>query len=72
MDSIDIESLDFEKYNRDIYNENNSTVKQSDLINAQKNYKNMINEFVKNYYRNIKDTNKSEEEKLNRIKRRKY
>ena len=72
MDSIDIESLDFEKYNRDIYNENNSTVKQSDLINAQKNYKKMINEFVKNYYRNIKDTNKSEEEKLNRIKRRKY
>ena len=72
MDSIDIESLDFEKYNRDIYNENNSTIKQSDLINAQKNYKNMINEFVKNYYRNIKDTNKSEEEKLNRIKRRKY
>ena len=72
MDSIDIESLDFEKYNRDIYNENNSTVKQSDLINAQKNYKNMINEFVKNYYRYIKDTNKSEEEKLNRIKRRKY
>ena len=72
MDSIDIESLDFEKYNRDIYNENNSTIKQSDLINAQKNYKKMINEFVKNYYRNIKDTNKSEEEKLNRIKRRKY
>ena len=72
MDSIDIESLDFEKYNRDIYNENNPAVKQSDLINAQKNYKNMINEFVKNYYKNIKETNKSEKEKLNRIKRRKF
>ena len=33
MESIDIESLDFEKYNRDIYNENNSIDKKSYFIN---------------------------------------
>ena len=72
MESIDIESLDFEKYNRDIYNENNSIDKKSYFINAQKKYKNIINEFVKNYYKDKKEDNKSEEEKLKKIKKRKY
>ena len=72
MESIDIESLDFEKYNRDIYNENNSIDKKSCFINAQKKYKNIINEFVKNYYKDKKEDNKSEEEKLKKIKKRKY
>ena len=72
MESIDIESLDFEKYNRDIYNENNSIDKKSYFINVQKKYKNIINEFVKNYYKDKKEDNKSEEEKLKKIKKRKY
>ena len=72
MESIDIESLDFEKYNRDIYNENNSIDKKSYFINAQKKYKNIINEFVKYYYKDKKEDNKSEEEKLKKIKKRKY
>ena len=72
MEDIDIETLDFDKYNREVYYTNNLRAEQSFLINAQKNYKNMINKFVKNIKRVIKEENKVEEEKIKRIKKRKY
>ena len=72
MEDIDIETLDFDKYNREVYYTNNLRAEQSFLINPQKNYKNMINKFVKNIKRDIKEENKVEEEKIKRIKKRKY
>ncbi len=72
MESIDIETLDFDKYNRNIYKENNTIDNKSYLINAQKKYKNIINEFVKNYYKDKNGANKLEEENSKNIKKRKY
>ena len=48
MEDIDIETLNFEKYNREVYqeNQNKSTKEESPLINAQKNYKMMIDKYV--------------------------
>ena len=72
MESIDIETLDFDKYNRNIYKENNTIDNKSYLINAQKKYKNIINEFVKYYYKDKNGANKLEEENSKNIKKRKY
>ena len=72
MEEIDIENLDFDKYNREVYQENPSAQEHSRLFNAQKHYKKMIDEFVENYYKNRKDENETREENLERIKKRKY
>ena len=72
MEVIDIESLDFDKYNREIYQENNSKFGASQSINAQKKYKNMINKFVENYYKKMNDEKEAREENFERNKKRKY
>ena len=74
MEDIDIETLNFEKYNREVYqeNQNKSTKEESPLINAQKNYKMMIDKFVANYYKKLNDKNESGGENLDRMKKRKY
>ena len=72
MEDIDIENLDFDTYNREVYQEKESRIDNSHLFNAQKKYKNMIDKFVDNYYKNIKDENETKEESLERIKKRKY
>ena len=72
MEDIDIENLDFDAYNREVYQERDSKPDHSYLFDAQKNYKNMIDKFVEYYYKNIKDENETKEESFERIKKRKY
>ena len=72
MEEIDIENLDFDAYNREVYQEKDTKIVYSHLFNAQKNYKNMIDNFVEKYYKNIKDEKETKEESLERIKKRKY
>ena len=72
MEEIDIETLNFDEYNREVYSENYSKVDNSHLIDAQKRYKNMIDKFVEKYNKNRKEEDESGDEKLERIKKRKY
>ena len=72
MEEIDIETLNFDEYNREVYSENHSKVDNSHLIDAQKRYKNMIDKFVEKYNKNRKEEDESGDEKLERIKKRKY
>ena len=64
--------MNFDTYNREVYQENITKSEHSHLVNAQKNYKAMIDKFVENYYKNRKDENETREENLERIKKRKY
>ena len=72
MEEIDIENLDFDIYNREVYQEGYKKEDLSHLFNIQKNYKNMIDKFVENYYKNRKDENDIRDENIERIKKRKY
>ena len=71
MEDIDIENLDFEAYNREIYQERGNKTESKEEINysshldALKKFKKEINEFVKDYYDNNKffDENNSNERK---------
>ena len=72
MEEIDIENLDFDIYNREVYQEGYKKEDRSHLFNIQKNYKNMIDTFVENYYKNRKDENDIRDENIERIKKRKY
>ena len=72
MEEIDIEKLNFDEYNREVYQENNKKEEHSHLFNIQKNYKKMIDKYVENYYKNRKDENEIKDENLERIKKRKY
>ena len=49
MEEIDIETLNFDEYNREVYSENHSKLDNSHLIDAQKRYKNMIDKFVEKF-----------------------
>ena len=69
MEDIDIENLDFDAYNREIYEERGSRKESGDGINysshldALKKFKKEINEFVKEYYdkNNFFEENKANE-----------
>ena len=60
MEEIDIENLDFDIYNREVYQEGYKKEDRSHLFNIQKNYKNR------------KDENEIRDENIERIKKRKY
>ena len=74
MEDIDIENLNFDVYNREVYNEQGSKSEQNDshFSDAQKRYKNEIDKFVENYYKTRLSKNEINEENLERIKKRKY
>ena len=74
MEDIDIENLNFDVYNREVYNEQGSKSEQNDshFSDAQKRYKNEIDNFVENYYKDKFSKNEINEENLERIKKRKY
>ena len=75
MEDIDIESLNFDVYNREVYQGQGESSKSSELtskyIDAQKKYKNEIDKFVENYYKSRAAQNERKEENLERIKKRK-
>ena len=70
MESVDIETLNFDEYNREVYRENISKDENPHFHNGQKNYKIMINKFVENYYKNRNDKNESNEDNFERKKRK--
>ena len=76
MEDIDIETLNFDVYNREIYQEQGQAVKpvqnNSQYVDIQKRYKNEIDKFVENYYKNLQAQNEMNEGNLERIKKRKY
>ena len=74
MEDIDIENLNFDVYNREVYHEQGSKSEKIDfqLSDAQKRYKNEIDKFVENYYKTRLSKNEINEENLERIKKRKY
>ena len=74
MEDIDIENLNFDVYNREVYNEQGSKSDQSHSqpVDPQKKYKNEIDKFVENYYKNRIAKNEINEENLERLKKRKY
>ena len=76
MEDIDIENLNFDVYNREIYQEQGKALKQfqnnSQYVNIQKRYKNEIDKFVENYYKSRAAQNEINEGNLERIKKRKY
>ena len=74
MEDIDIENLNFDVYNREVYLEQNSKPVQINPqpIDIQKKYKNEINKYVENYYKNRFGNNDINDENLERIKKRKY
>ena len=74
MEDIDIENLNFDVYNREVYHEQGSKSEKIDfqLFDAQKRYKNEIDKFVENYYKTRLSKNEINEENLERIKKRKY
>ena len=74
MEDIDIENLNFDVYNREVYHEQGSKSELNDfqLSDAQKRYKNEIDKFVENYYKSRLSKNEINEENLERIKKRKY
>ena len=76
MEDIDIENLNFDVYNREIYKEQGQAVKpvqnNSQYVDIQKRYKNEIDKFVENYYKNLQAQNEMNEGNLERIKKRKY
>ena len=73
MEDIDIENLNFDVYNREVYQEHNSkTVQTKPQLDAQKKYKEEIQKFVENYYKSRVAQNEINEENLERIKKRKY
>ena len=72
MEDIDIEDLDFESYNREIYQERNNKLKQdineSGHLDALKKFKLAINVFVEEYNKKNKiyEENDSKNDSLNK------
>ena len=77
MEDFDIETLNFDEYNREIYLDKSlRKYKESSYLgisstdDAQKRYKYEINKFVSEYKRNLANS-EFEETDLGRLKRRK-
>ena len=78
MEAIDIEELNFDEYNREVYFDKNPLQNRQDkefsytlAFDAQKRYKSEIDKFVAQYKSGLA-RNEIDEENLGRIKRRKY
>ena len=77
MESIDIETLDFEVYNREIYQENDNNgrnkAKTSSHIDALKKFKKAMNLFAEEYNKkkNTFEEEKDEEYESARINKKK-
>ena len=78
MEDFDIEELNFEEYNREVYLERNpiqdKQAKQlslSQAFDAQKRYKLEIDKFVSEYKKGLA-RNEIEESDLEHVKKRKY
>lgn len=78
MEAIDIEELNFDEYNREVYFDKNPLQDRQDkevsytlAFDAQKRYKSEIDKFVAQYKSGLA-RNEIDEENLGRIKRRKY
>ena len=78
MDTIDIEELDFDEYNREVYFDKNPLQDRQDkeynysmAFDAQKRYKSEIDKFVAQYKSGLA-RNEIDEENLGRIKKRKF
>ena len=78
MEAIDIEELNFDEYNREVYFDKNPLQERqnkqfiySKAFDAQKRYKSEINKFVADYKRGLA---RSENDDINveRLKKRKY
>ena len=78
MEAIDIEELNFDEYNREVYFDKNPLQERQDkqfiyskAFDAQKRYKSEINKFVADYKRGL---TRSENDDINveRFKKRKY
>ena len=74
MEDIDIENLNFDVYNREVYNEQGSKQDKanSEYVDPQKRYKKEKDKFVENYYKNRLAKSEINEENLERLKKRKY
>ena len=76
MEDIDIENLNFDVYNREVYKDQGQISKsyQNDYryVDIQKKYKSEIDKFVENYNKNRAAQNEMKEENFERIKKRKY
>ena len=76
MEDIDIENLNFDVYNREVYKDQGQISKSyqndSRYADIQKKYKSEIDKFVENYYKNRAAQNEMKEENFERIKKRKY
>ena len=76
MEDIDIENLNFDIYNREVYKDQGQISKSyqndSRYVDIQKKYKSEIDKFVENYYKNRAAQNEMKEENFERIKKRKY
>ena len=76
MEDIDIENLNFDVYNREVYKGQGQISKSHEIesryADIQKKYKSEINKFVENYYKNRAAQNEMKEENFERIKKRKY
>ena len=78
MDAIDLEELDFDEYNREVYFDKNPLQDRQDkeynysmAFDAQKRYKSEIDKFVAQYKSGLA-RNEIDEENLGRIKKRKF
>ena len=76
MEDIDIENLNFDVYNREVYKDqgqiSGSYQNDSRYVDIQKKYKSEIDKFVENYNKNRAAQNEMKEENFERIKKRKY
>ena len=76
MEDIDIENLNFDVYNREVYKDQGQISKSyqndSKYVDIQKKYKSEIDKFVENYNKNRAAQNEMKEENFERIKKRKY
>ena len=76
MEDIDIENLNFDVYNREVYKDQGQISKSyqndSRYVDIQKKYKSEIDKFVENYNKNRAAQNEMKEENFEKIKKRKY
>ena len=76
MEDIDIENLNFDVYNREVYKDQGQISKSyqndSRYVDIQKKYKSEIDKFVENYNKNRAAQNEMKEKNFERIKKRKY
>ena len=76
MEDIDIENLNFDVYNREVYKDQGQISKSyqndSRYVDIQKKYKSEIDKLVENYNKNRAAQNEMKEENFERIKKRKY